>query len=391
MKNIRDVVVLGVGMCKFDFIPERGQMEMGEESIWNALQDAGVKPKDIQIAYCGTIGWDGRLGPFIVGHQIMQQLGITGIPIIRVENVCAGGAFAVREAWLALQSGLYDIALAVGIEKSTSPVTGKAWDWRERLHVSEEEESSRGLFPTIFGSMLAKGLIENYGTTREQLSMVAVKNRYHASMNPNACFQNPISLEEVLSARLIATHLTLYDCCPSCDGCAAVVLASADVARKFTTKPVYVAASAAVSGTYPTHILPFLGDTQKRAAELAYEMAGIGPKDLDLAGVHEPFTSSELSAYADIGLCKLEEVGRLVESGITKLGGRTPINVDGGSLSRGHPFAATGPAQIAEVVWQLRGQAGKRQVKGAKVGLTLIQGGIHEGDQGNAIVHIFKK
>jgi acetyl-CoA acetyltransferase len=388
---MRDVAVIGAGLCKFGFHPERGILEMGEEAVWNALQDAGMKPEDIQIAYCGTVGVDISIGPMLAGHQILQTVGITGIPIARVENMCSSSSVAFRESWFAIQSGLYDIALAFGAEKLTSALTKNAWRWRDLLREADEYEGSRGLFPTIVFSLMLSEHMAKYGTTREQAAMVAVKNRFHASMSPYACFQKPITIDDVFNSRPIARNLNLLDCCPSCDGCSAVILASGEVAKRYTTKPVYVAASAQVSGTYKSDWPPFLSDVSRRSVKIAYEMAGIGPEDLDVAEIHDAFDINEIVDYEDLGFCGEGEGGPLVQSGATKLGGRLPVNTGGGLMSRGHPFGATGCAQIAEITWQLKGQAGARQVQGAKVGLTHTLGGAHQGDMGNCYIHIFKR
>jgi len=233
--------------------------------------------------------------------------------------------------------------------------------------------------------------MEQYGTTREQLAKVSVKNHFNGTLNPYAQFQKQFTLEEVLNSPMVADPLTLYSCCPNSDGAAALILCSKKKAQKMNARPVRIAASILTSGTYNNQRDITGWEIEKRAAGRAYEMASLGPKDIDLVEVHDAFTISEIIHYEDLGLCAPGEGGPLIGEGATELGGRIPVNPSGGLLAKGHPVGASGVAQVVEIVWQLRGEAGKRQVKNPRVGLAQIMGGYKEGDTRACTVHILIK
>jgi acetyl-CoA acetyltransferase len=387
---MRRVFVVGGGIIKFGKFPERGIRKMAEEVLFNLFKDAGAKPSDVEAAYVGSqnTACDDTL--MMVGQIALEQAGIVGIPITNCTNACGSGSNAVHQAWLAIQSGLYDVTLALGIEKMSSPLLPQAM-MAGRLGGGDSEiEGVFGLFaPGIFG-MIAKRHMEEYGTTREQMAKVAVKNRFHASLNPTAQYQTPTTIEEVLSSRVVADPLTVLECSPISDGAAAVLLASEDAVKRFSGKPVEIIASVQVSGTYSfTDILNI--DTTRRAAKKAYEMAGVGPEDIDLAEVHDCFSIAEIIHYEELGFCKKGEGGRFIDSGAPFLGGKKPVNTSGGLIAKGHPLGATGVAQIVEILYQLRGQAGKRQVPNARIGLTHNGGGFRKADTGIVCVHILKK
>ncbi len=386
---MREVWIVGVGMTRFGKLPELGVRELAEEAVFNALVDAGARPGDIEIAYCGTEAMAPDT-PMLPGQIALEQVGITGIPITNVANACGSGSNAVREAWLALQSGLYDVALAVGVEKLTSPSPDQ-YQILSRLGGADLMlEGSMGFFPPGVFSMSALKHMEKYGTTREQIALVAVKNNYHGSLNPKAHYQKPVTLEQVLNSRPVSYPLNVLDCCPISDGCAAVVLCAADVAKRFSGTPVRIRAAAQKSGTYKDD--PELdADTTRRAAAEAYEMAGVGPEDIDLAEVHDCFTFAEIQHYEDLGFCKKGEGGRFIEEGHAAIGGKVAVNPSGGLLAKGHPLGATGPGQIYEVVQQLRGRCGKRQVPGARIGMTHNGGGFRHGDTGIVACFILEK
>jgi acetyl-CoA acetyltransferase len=386
---MRNVAVIGVGLTKFEWNPDRSVREMGEEAIWKAIKDANISPKDIQIAYCGTVGLDQEL-PMMFGQVALEQAGIVGIPVTRLENVCGSGSNAFREAWLAIQSGLYDLAIAIGFEKMSVPSRDYPRSSTKILK-GNELEGSMGMFPPGMFALVANRHMYDYGTKREDLAMVSVKNRNHASMNPCAHFNKRITIEDVLTSRLICSPLRLLDCCPETDGFSVAILASEEVAKRYSSNSVYIAASVQVSGRYKNDRPPFMSDITERAAGIAYEMSGIGPEDLDLAEVHDCFSIAEIVAYEDLGFCKRGEGGEFIRSGRTKLGGSLPVNVSGGLIGKGHPLGATGISQIVEIVEQLRGRCGDRQVKGAKVGLTHNAGGAAFGELGNVFIHILKR
>lgn len=304
-----------------------------------------------------------------VGQFILLPLGPTGIPIFNVDNGCAGGTTAMILARQAIGAGIYDIVLIVGIQKMGKGVLGP-----EILDLPETDKIQRNMgllsLPSKYG-MIARRHMEECGTTVEQLAQVSVKNHKHGALNPYSQHQREFTLEEVLGSRMISDPLTLYQCAPTGDGVAGLVLCAEDIAPRYSSKPlVRIAGAALCSQVYvpddPTSIHAF---TIKAANEV-YEMAGCGPKDLDVIELHDCFSIAEICHYENLGLCAKGEGGRLIEEGATEIGGPIPVNTSGGLLSRGDPTGATGVAQVVEIVWQLRGEAGKRQVTDAKVGLT---------------------
>jgi acetyl-CoA acetyltransferase len=373
-------------MTKFGKFPEIPVEQMGREAVWEAMKDAGMSPKDIQVAYLGNLTERRETG-FIscVAQEILRGVGIRGIPVTRVENACASGSTAFREAWMAVGSGLYDIAMAIGVEK----LNGRGPAPLSRI--GDTLEGIAGFSPPGMWAMRAQRHMAQYGTTLEQLAKVAVKNRKHGKLNPRAHYPKETTVEEVRKSPMICYPLTLLDSCPTTDGAAAAILCSEEVAKRYTTKLIYVAAAALKSGTYESQRNIAVNEIEQRAAEEAYEKAGIGPQDLDFAEVHDCFTIAEIVRIENLGFCKEGEGGRMAEEGITQLGGKFPINPSGGLLCKGHPIGATGVAQVAELVWQLRGEAGERQVQGAKVGLAHCSGGFVAQDTGASTVIILKR
>lgn len=377
---MRDVAVIGVGMVPFAKYPDKTLAEIGWPAVKMAIEDAGVEKRDIEAAYCGS-----ALGGMMSGQRVLKQLGITGLPITNVENACSSSSSAFRQAYIAVAAGVYDIVLVLGVEKLTKFGGGT-------LPLEKEDfEVTHGLvMPALYG-MRARRYMHEYGLTEEQLAGVAVKAHKHGAKNPEAQFRNEVTLEEVMNARKIAEPFTLLHCCPSGDGASAVVICSMDKARQYTTKPIRVACSEVNSGKYMTGFRDMTTpEITVRGAKQAYEEAGIGPEDVDVAEVHDAFTIAELLYYEALGFCAKGDAAKLLEDGETSLGGRIPVNPSGGLLSKGHPIGATGTAQIAEVVRQLRGQCGDRQVEGAKVALTHCTGGGISGfDHGACSIHMF--
>ncbi len=377
---MREVAVIGVGMVPFAKYPDKTLAEIGWPAVKMAIEDAGVQKRDIEAAYCGS-----ALGGMMSGQRVLKQLGITGLPITNVENACSSSSSAFRQAYIAVAAGVYDIVLVMGVEKLTKFGGGT-------LPLEKEDfEVTHGLvMPALYG-MRARRYMHEYGLTEEQLASVAVKAHKHGAKNPEAQFRNEVTLEEVMNARKIAEPFTLLHCCPSGDGASAVVICSMDKARQYTTKPVRVACSEVNSGKYMTGFRDMTTpEITVRGAQQAYEEAGIGPEDVDVAEVHDAFTIAELLYYEALGFCAKGDAAKLLADGETSLGGRIPVNPSGGLLSKGHPIGATGTAQIAEVVRQLRGQCGDRQVEGAKVALTHCTGGGISGfDHGACSIHMF--
>jgi len=383
---VRKVVALGVGMTKFGKFPDLPVEQLGRDAVWAAMKDAGIRPKDVQVAYLGNLT-EGRETGHIscVAQEILRGIGVRGIPTTRVENACASGSTAIREAWLAVGSGLYDLALAVGVEKLTG--RGPA----PLARTGDTLEGIAGFAPPGMWAMRARRHMEQYGTTVEQMARVAVKNRRHGRLNPRAQYPKEVTVEEVRSSPMICSPLTMLDSCPTTDGGAAAILCSEEMAKRYTTRMIYVAAAALQSGTYESTRNIAVNEIEKRASRQAYEWAGIGPEDLDFAEVHDCFTIAEIVRTENLGFCKEGEGGRLAEEGVTALGGKLPVNPSGGLLCKGHPIGATGVAQVAELVWQLREEAGERQVKGAKVGLAHCSGGFIAQDTGASAVIILKR
>ena len=301
---------------------------------------------------------------------IRVEVGIRQIPITNVENACASGSSAFREAWMAVASGMYDLALAVGAEKLYAGDTGRST--RALAGATEVEyEANLGLTMAGHWALRAKRFMQKYGTTLEQLAKVSVKNHKNGCLNPRSPYRKECTLEQVRKARMIADPLTLLDCSPIGDGAAAAVLASKEVAARYTTRPVFVAASVLTSGDYGLDREIASNRLEQRAGQQAFAMAAMGPQDLDLAEVHDCFTIAEFMRVEGLGLVPEGEYGRWLDQGWPEISGRLAVNPSGGLLAEGHPVGATGVAQIAEVVWQLRGQAGPRQVPGARSGLDL--------------------
>jgi len=383
---MRNVVVIGVGMTKFGKFPELMVEQLGREAAWEAMKDAGIRPQDIQVAYLGNLTESRETGHnSCAAQEILRGVGIRGIPVTRVENACASGSTAFREAWMAVGSGLYDIAMAAGVEK----LTGRGPAPLSRI--GDTIEGIAGFAPPGMWAMRAQRHMAQFGTTLEQMAKVAVKNRKNGLLNPRAQYPKKVTVEEVRNSPMICYPLTLYDSCPTTDGGASAILCSEEVAKRYATKLIYVAAATLKSGTYENLRDIAINDIEKRAAREAYERAGMGPEDLDLAEVHDCFTIAEIVRIENLGFCKEGEGGRLVEEGITQLGGKLPVNPSGGLLCKGHPVGATGVAQVAELVWQLRGEAGARQVQGAKAGLAHCSGGFVGQDTGASTVIILKR
>jgi acetyl-CoA acetyltransferase len=366
---MRDVAIVGASMLKFGRYPDKELPELGAQATILALQDAGMTMKDIQIMVSGNLYQSNAT----VGQRILKEIGQTGIPVINVANACATGSTAFREAYYAVASGAYDIALAVGSEQMGK--MGLLGAGGGRGGISPEGIVGSGLMPAVFGQAGVEHM-RKYGTTQEQFAKVAVKNHKHSTLNPYSQYQVDMSLEDVMNARVVAWPNTLYMCCPTGDGAAAAIITSMDKARQYTTKPIKVAASVLTSDPWSERdlTLPDVNTLTRNAAKEAYETAGITADDLDLVELHDCFATAELLHYENLGLCGEGEAGRMIDEGETMIGGRIPVAPSGGLLSKGHPLGATGVANIVEVVWHLREQAGARQVEGAKVGLAHVIG-----------------
>jgi len=404
---MRDVAVIGAGMTRFGKFLERSMKDLAREAVEEALKTAGVEQQALEVAVVGNAMAGLITGQECIrGQVVLREMGIGGIPVVNTENACASSATAFHLAWLYVASGMYDIALALGMEKlyhedkkRSFQAIGSAVDveFMQQLLAAVKSQpkaegegkpgepgKSRSMFMDFY-AIFARAHMEKYGTTKEQFAKIAVKNHYNGSLNPHAQYQHACTLEEVLASPLVAEPLTRLMCSPIGDGAAAVILTSAENASRFTSKPVYVRASVLASGDDPEPGKPGI---TTRAARKAYEMAGLGPQDINVAEVHDASAPAELVIYEELGFCPPGEGGKLIDDGVTTLTGRLPVNTSGGLLAKGHPVGATGVAQICEVFWQLRGEAGKRQVAKARVGLTENGGGMVRNEAAALSVHI---
>jgi benzoylsuccinyl-CoA thiolase BbsB subunit len=379
---MRDVAIIGAGLVPFGKYPEKTLADIAWPAVKQAIEDSGLNKSEIEAAYCGT-----ALGGMMAGQRILKTLGITGLPIINIENACSSSSTAFREAWISVAAGVYDAVVVIGVEKLTKFGGGT-------LPLEKEDwEVSHGLVMPALYAMRARRYMHEFGLTEDQLAKVSVKARKHGGLNPDAQFRTPVTVDEVKNARPVADPMTLFHCCPSGDGAAAVVICSAEKARQHTTAPIRVLGSEINSGKYMTGFRDMTSpEITVRGAEQLYEEAGIGPEDVDLAEVHDAFAIAELLYYEALGFCARGDAAKLLEDGDSSLGGRIPVNPSGGLLAKGHPIGATGVAQIVEIVRQLRGQCGDRQVEGAKVGLTHCTGGGVSGfDHGVCSIHLFAR
>lgn len=392
---MREVAIMGVGMTPFDKFTERSFKSLGAEASIAALRDAGLKPQNIQVAYVGNAVAGLLFGQsMILGQVILRELGIVGVPITNVENACGSGSSALREAWIAVGSGLYDVALALGVEKLH---VGDLARTTAALSGATDMETEGGLGLTFPGhwALKAKVYMAKYGITAKQLALVSVKNHSHGLLNPYVQHQKSVTVEEVLSSRMIADPLTALMCCPISDGAAAAVVCSREYLRRFPVRPgkspVWIAASSLTTGSYDDQRDISFNDLEELAGREAFQAAGVGPNELDFAEVHDCFAIAEFLRCESLGLFEPGSYGWAVEKGEAALGGRLPINPSGGLLAKGHPVGATGLAQVAEAVWQLRGEAGKSQIEGARIGLTHCSGGGIAGDTAVCSVFILKR
>ncbi|MCY4345110.1 MAG: thiolase family protein [Gammaproteobacteria bacterium] len=373
-----DAYVVGVDMIKFGRFPEKSVPTIGAEAALMALDDCGLGIQDMEALYCGNLGQASGM----VGQRILQQIGQTGITVVNVSNACATGATAFREAWASVKAGLYDIVLAVGVEQMGKGLLGGAGGG---VGIPKEGLLGSGTMPAVFAEAGMEHA-RKYGTTFEQFAKVSVKNHHHSTMNPKAMYQIETPLETVMNAEMISYPNTKLMCSVNVDGSAAAVIASESKAKELGLmgRAVKVRASVMTSDRWQERdlVMPDVNTCTREAAAKAYEMAGLGPDDIDLVELHDCFATAEILHYENLGLCGDGEAGRMIDDGEVALGGRIPVNVSGGLLSKGHPLGATGIANICEVSTHLRGEAGERQVEGARIGMTHVIGlgsacGIH--------------
>jgi acetyl-CoA acyltransferase len=373
-----DVYVVGVDMIKFGRFPDRSVPNIGAEAALMALDDCGLTIHDMQALYSGNLGQASAM----VGQRILQEIGQTGIPVVNVANACATGATAFREGWAAIKAGLYDTVLAVGVEQMGKGLLGGGGGG---TGIPKEGLLGSGTMPAVFAEAGMEHT-NKYGTTFEQFAKVSVKNHHHSTLNPKAMYQIETPLDVVMNAEMISYPNTKLMCSVNVDGSAAAVLCSEAKVKELGLMGRAVKVRASVMSSDPWQardlVMPDVNSCTRMAAKEAYEMAGLGPDDIDLVELHDCFATAEILHYENLGLCGDGEAGRMIDDGEVALGGRIPVNVSGGLLSKGHPLGATGIANIYEITTHLRGEAGARQVEGARVGMTHVIGlgsacGIH--------------
>lgn len=378
-----DVSIVGVGMTRFGKRQDRTIEQLGQEAALAALADSGASRGDIDEIFCGS-----SFGGPLIGQRIFRELGMTGKPITNVENACSSSASAVREAIAAIETGRAETVMVVGIDQLTRLGGGTL-----PIEPNDVEGNLGVVMPAVY-AMRAKRYLHETGATQRDLAEIVVKSRQNGALNPNAQTRETATVEQVLASRPVADPLTLFMCCPTGDGAAAVVLTSTRKARNYRgSDPVRICASILTSGLYKTGFRDMAySELTADTAREAYEAAGIGPEDLDLVETHDAFVSAELMYSEALGLCERGGGVDLFRRGDTRIGGRSPVNPSGGLLCRGHPVGATGVAQIVESTRQLRGEAGALQVEGARTALTHCTGGGISGlDHGACAVHVLAR
>jgi len=365
-----DVYVIGIDMIKFGRFPDKSVPGLGAEAALLALADAGLTIQDMQAVYCGNL----MQADAMVGQRILHEIGQTGVPVVNCANACATGATAFREGWMSIKAGVYDLVLAVGVEQMGKGLLGGAGG---RKGIPKEGLLGSGTMPAVFAEAGMEHT-RKHGTTFAQFAKVSVKNHHHSTLNPKAMYQIETPLEMVMNAEMISYPNTKLMCSVNVDGSAAAVIASEKKVRELglMDRAVKVRASVLTSDPWQERdlVMPDVNSCTRRAAQEAYERAGVGPEDIDLVELHDCFATAEILHYENLGLCKDGDAGKLIDEGATALGGKIPVNVSGGLLSKGHPLGATGIANIYEVTTHLRGEAGKRQVDGARLGMTHVIG-----------------
>jgi len=383
---MREVAIIGVGMTKWGELWEQSLRNIFVETALLALDDAGVDRIDSLYVGCMSSGL--FVGQEHLASLLSDYLGQTPVPAARVESACASGGLALRLGFIEVASGMSDIVLVSGVEKMTD-VSGNEATYALGTAADQEYEGYHGItFPGLY-ALIARAHMEKYGTTREQLAMVAVKNHHNGSLNPLAQFPYKITVDSVLNSVLVADPLRILDCSPITDGAAALVLCPLERAKKMKKPIVRIIGTGHATDTIALSTrkdITWLESTYQ-AAKQAYAMAGKKPKDIDIIEVHDCFTIAEICVIEALGLVEKGKGGKAVEQGITSLEGKIPVNTSGGLKAKGHPVGATGVAQAVEIVKQLRGEAGARQVKGARIGLTQNMGG----SGGSSIVHILER
>jgi len=377
---MRKVAAVGVGMTKFSGKQDKTAVELFAEAAIDAINESNLKPKDIQALFMGNALSDFAEGQAQPQAFVADYIGAYNVPANKYENACASSSAAFRDAFMWVASGFYDIVLVGGAETAAKMGTPLATRTFAMASDSRYEYPAGITFPGVF-ALLAHLYARKYDVPLEklkrQMAQITVNSHYYGARNPKAQFQKEITIDDVLSSFMVCQPLQLYDCCPFSDGGSAIVLASEEKAKKLTNKPVYVAGVGQASAgnlLSQKEYLPRLRSRELAAAQ-SYKMAGLSPRDIDVIELHDCFSIATIIALEGLGLFELGKSGEAVEKGETRIGGKLPVNPSGGLKAKGHPIGATGTAQVYEIVRQLRGECGERQVEGAKVGMTDTLGG----------------
>jgi acetyl-CoA C-acetyltransferase len=369
------VGIIGIGHGVFGRRSDATVQELAFEVFRQAVEDAGIERKDIDASVIGSVPEYHKQRS--LAGVIQEYLGLYPKPTWLTEVACASGSAALRTAWMAVKAGVHDIVLVMGCQKMTELSTPEILALMGRVGEVQWESGFGTTFPAYY-AMFAKRHMHEFGTTREHLLDVAVKNHYYGARNPNALFQKEITVEKAMASEDVATPFQVYDCCANADGAACVIVANEEKAKAISDKPIWLDGMACATASMSVLRRPHLVGlpSAEEAGKAAYEMAGIGPDDVKVADVHDCFTIAEIMAYEDLGFCKKGEGGPFVADRQTYVGGKVAVNVDGGLKAKGHPIGATGLSMTYEIAKQLRGEAGERQVPDADIGLTHNVGGI---------------
>ena len=378
---MRRVAVVGTGHTAFTFAAEKSSVELFSEAAIDATNEANLKPRDVQAMFIGNVLGDFSEGQLMVQSYCADDIGAFYIPSTRFEGGCASSALAVRDAFVWVASGFYDVVLAGGVETAAKMGTPLATRTFAMGHDSHYEYPTGLTFPGLF-AMLAHLYSAKYDIPlerlKEQMALVSVQSHRYGLYNHLAQFHKEITIEDVLHSFMVCSPLQLYDCCPFSDGAAMVVLAAEEKAKELTDKPVYIIGVGQSSSGKLSSQKDYLPRIRAREVSVkqAYDMAGIKPEDVDLCELHDCFSIASIIAVESLGFAEFGEGGRLWEGGDTAIGGKIPINISGGLKSKGHPIGATGAGQVCEIVHQMRGQVEpERQVEAVNIGLTDTLGG----------------
>jgi len=371
----KDVAIIGVGQTAFVRGYQGSIRELAFDAFREAMQDAGISTKDVGASMvCSAPEYDKQRSP---AGLIAEYLGLNPQPTFVLENICSSSTTGIRVGYSMIKSGLHDIVAVVGFQKMSEISSA---DSQERMGRGADImwESPFGTMMPAYYAMHAQAHFTRYGTTEKDLALIRVKSTKYGVLNDRAVYRKELNLEQCLNADYVSSPLKLYDCCANADGASCVIMASADKAKEISKKPVWVIGLGAASASMTLTGRESLDGLScaRLAAEQAYEMAGVTPQDIDVAEVHDCFTVAELMAYENLGFAEPGKGAELIREGQTYIGGKIPVNVDGGLLSKGHPIGATGGSQVRTIVLQLRGEAGDIQVPGAEIGLVHNIGGV---------------